>query len=211
MLQFLQFSFWEGKKIETAWCRFEKCRVSGSILSSYNQHNYIFSFQSPINQIFSLPPSTISVHALKSSMYGWEKVQWWIRWRLLNDRYTLLSHQFHFQKRFRFPGLHPLRRAMCTKLTFIHRCCLQTPCFTHRPSDLFFFNFFLGLKFTEEFGAIYGKLYFSAILLNSLPWVRPSGFLHQWESYAGTEDGSQSNQSPDREQQPKPLPGKNTA
>lgn len=35
---------------------------------------------------------------------------------------------------------------------------------------------------------------------NSLPWVRPSGFLHQWQSYAGTKDRSQSNQCPDTEQ-----------
>lgn len=151
----------------------------------------------PLTKFFPFLSQLSRVHALKNSMYGWEKVQWWIRWRLLNDRYTLLSHQFHFQKQFRFPGLHPQKRAMCTNLTFIHRCCLQTPCFTHRPLD---FYFFLRLKFIEEFGAIYGKLYFSAILSNSLPWVRPSRFLHQWQSYADTEDGSQSNQCPDREQ-----------
>lgn len=67
-------------------------------------------------------------------------------------------------------------RAASTEESYVYKSNIYPPLlFTNsllHPQALgffFFIYFFLGLKFTEEFGAIYGKLYFSAILSNSLP------------------------------------------
>lgn len=51
---------------------------------------------------------------------------------------------------------------MCMSLLFT-TAVLETLCFTHWPLD------FVRLKFPEEFGATYGKLYCSAALSNSQP------------------------------------------